>query len=169
MTLNFRFSGKLGSLITSRHAFRSSWNFQKLMQVRYTSNLRTFQVVKNFSILMLNISSVKELLYTYIFWGTLGAWEPMWNFMVFWYCEFLKVSAYLLVKKVLTRFFHLFWIYFRWYYQKKIFYIKITIVPGDIDAKKPRKTFHKLEMKNSFSMLTCEFFIVMSIYGSKCL
>ena len=47
-TLNFRFSGKLGSLITSRHAFRSSWNFQKLMQVRYTSDLRTFQVVKIF-------------------------------------------------------------------------------------------------------------------------
>ena len=40
LTLNFTFSG--------RHAFRSSLNFQKLMQVRYTSDLRTFQVVKIF-------------------------------------------------------------------------------------------------------------------------
>ena len=48
LTLNFTFLGQLGSLITSRHAFRSSWNFQKLMQVRYTSDLRTFQVVKIF-------------------------------------------------------------------------------------------------------------------------
>ena len=44
----------------------------------------------------------------------------------------------------------------------------ITTVPGDIDAKNFRKT-HKLEMKNFFSMLNCEFFIVMSIYGSKLL
>ena len=35
-TLNFTFSSQLDSLITSRHAFRSSWNFQELMQVRYT-------------------------------------------------------------------------------------------------------------------------------------
>ena len=35
-------------VITSRHAFRSSQNFQKLMQARYTSDLRTFQVVNLF-------------------------------------------------------------------------------------------------------------------------
>ena len=46
LTLNFTFSGQLGSLITSKHAFRSSWNFQKLMKVRYTLDLRTFQVVE---------------------------------------------------------------------------------------------------------------------------
>ena len=38
----------LGSLITSKHAFRWSWNFQKLMQDRYTSDLRTFEVAKIF-------------------------------------------------------------------------------------------------------------------------
>ena len=27
-------------------SFRSSWNFQKLLQVRYTSDLRTFEVAK---------------------------------------------------------------------------------------------------------------------------
>ena len=32
--------------------------------------------------------------------------------------------------------------------------------------KKTRKTFHKLHIK-FFSMLHCEFFVVMSIYGSK--
>ena len=122
------------------------------MQVRYTSDLRTFHVVKIFfprsgfhktakkthvecffQFLMLNISSIKKLLHkpSEIQWnitgtlpgklkrkiswalsykilppeitkmweiailgGTLGAWEPMWNSMVFlWFCEFLKVSA----------------------------------------------------------------------------
>ena len=76
-TLNFTFSDQLGS-----HAFRSSWNFQNLMQVRYTSGLSTFQVVKLsfqdhgvhkivkenhverfFQFLMLKISSIKELLH----------------------------------------------------------------------------------------------------------
>ena len=141
LTLNLTFSGQLGSLITSRHAFRSSQNFQKLMQVRYTSDLVTFQVVETFQdqgvhkivkktcrmfffqFLMLSISSVKELLHkpseiqwnisgtlpgklkreipwalSYkilppeitkmweiaIFWGTLGAWEPICNSMVFY-------------------------------------------------------------------------------------
>ena len=57
---------------------------------------------------------------------------------------------------------YIFWIYFSGSYQKKTFYIQITIVPGDI-AKKFRKTFHKLEIKNFFSVLNCEFFIVISI------
>ena len=80
-TQHFKFLGQLGWLITSRHTFRSSWNFQKLMKVRYTFDLRTFQVVKIFfprwgvhktakkkhakhffQFLMLNISSIKELL-----------------------------------------------------------------------------------------------------------
>ena len=36
--------------------------------------------------------------------GTLGAWEPVWNSMVFlWFCEFLKVSASIFwLKTVLT-------------------------------------------------------------------
>ena len=33
------------------------------------------------------------------------------------------------------------------------------MVPGDIDAEKTRKTFHKLHI-NFFSGLNCEFFIV---------
>ena len=44
----FHILGQPGSLITSRHAFRSSWNFQKLIQVRYTSDLRAFQVAEIF-------------------------------------------------------------------------------------------------------------------------
>ena len=44
LTLNFTFSGQLGSLITSRHAFRSSRNFEKLMQVRYTSGYKNFRL-----------------------------------------------------------------------------------------------------------------------------
>ena len=48
LTLNFTYSGQLGSLITSRHAFRLSLNFHKLMQVIYTSDSETFQVVKIF-------------------------------------------------------------------------------------------------------------------------
>ena len=84
MTLSFTFLGQLGSLITSRHAFRSSWNFQKLMQVRYIyfwlkdiSGFENFlskirgliklnkKTMSNvfFQFLMLNISSIKELLH----------------------------------------------------------------------------------------------------------
>ena len=146
MALNFTFSGQLGSLLTSKYAFRWSWIFQKLMQVRYTSDFRTFPYVKIFfprsrgswnckkcpcgmffSILMLNISATKELLHkpSQIHWnttgplsgklkrkiwvgalsykillpeitksweiaifrwergGTLAAWEPKWNSMLF--------------------------------------------------------------------------------------
>ena len=83
MTLNFAYTDQPGSLITSRHAFRSSWNFQKSKQVIYTSELGTFQAVKiffprlvyetswkkkksrmfYFLFLMLSSSSIKELLH----------------------------------------------------------------------------------------------------------
>ena len=83
MSLSFTYSDQLGSLITSRHAFRS-WNFQKSKQVMYTSELGTFQAVKiffprlvyetswkkkkksrmfYFLFLMLSSSSIKELLH----------------------------------------------------------------------------------------------------------
>ena len=42
---------------------------------------------------------------------------------------------------------------------QKTFYVQITMVPGDIDAEKTRKTFRKLHI-NFFSMLNCEFFVV---------
>ena len=80
MTLNYLFSGQLVSLITSGHAFRWSWNLQKLMQVRYTSDLGHFMlwkfsfhdqgahkiakkthVERFFQFLMLNTSSIKKL------------------------------------------------------------------------------------------------------------
>ena len=161
LTLNFTFLGQLGSLITSRHAFRSSWNFQKLMQVRYIyfwlkdiSGFENFlskirgliklnkKTMSNvfFQFLMLNISSIKELLHksseiqwnitetlprklkrkiswalsykilppeitkTWYFWGYLGAWEPVWNSIVFlWFCEFFKVSGSIFwLKTILT-------------------------------------------------------------------
>ena len=79
LTLNFTISGQLGSL---RHAFGWSWNFQKLMQVRYTSDLiRAFRLWKFsfqdqrvhtiekktmwniFSIFAVKYSSTKELLH----------------------------------------------------------------------------------------------------------
>ena len=80
LTLNYLFSGQLVSLITSGHAFRWSWNLQKLMQVRYTSDLGHFMlwkfsfhdqgahkiskkthVERFFQFLMLNTSSIKKL------------------------------------------------------------------------------------------------------------
>ena len=80
LTLSFTFSGQLGSLIISRHAFRWSWSFQKLIQVRYTLDVSISQVVKVmfprlgvykiasrtmcfFQFLMLKMSSIKELLH----------------------------------------------------------------------------------------------------------
>ena len=48
LTPIFTILGQLGSLITSRHGFRWSLDIQKLMQVRYNSDVRTFQVVKVF-------------------------------------------------------------------------------------------------------------------------
>ena len=151
LALNFTFSGQLGSLITSRHAFRSSWNFQKLMQVRYIyfwlkdiSGFENFlskirgliklnkKTMSNvfFQFLMLNISSIKELLHksSEIQWNItetlprklkrkiswalsykilppeitkmweiaiLGAWEPMWNSMVFYdFVNFWKFQSF---------------------------------------------------------------------------
>ena len=85
------------------------------------------------------------------------------------FCEFLKVSASIFwLKTVLTlnQVFSLILNIFQGLSSEKTFYIQITIVPGDIDAKKTRKTFHKLHI-NFFPMLDCEF--VMSIYGSKLL
>ena len=46
--INFRFWGQFRSLTTFRYIFRWSWNFQKSMQVRFTSDLRRFQVAKIF-------------------------------------------------------------------------------------------------------------------------
>ena len=73
-----------------------------------------------------------------------------WFFMILWISE--SFSLYLLVENSFNfkLGFHLFWMYFKRYYQKKTFYVKITIVPGDIDAKKSRKIFDKPEI-NFFS------------------
>ena len=49
--------------------------------------------------------------------------------------------------------------------QKRL-HIHILLVSGDIDAKNPRKTFHKLYVI-FFAMLNYNFFIVMITYGSK--
>ena len=60
------------------------------------------------------------------FWVDFGDLGTNVEFNVFlWFCEFLNLSASLLVKNIfnfkLARFFHLFWIYFRGYHQKKHF------------------------------------------------
>ena len=103
LTLNFTFSGQLESLITSRHAFRSSWNFQGLMQVRYTAghfrlwkfsfqHQEVHKIVKKthvehfFQFLMLNISSIKELLHkpSEIQWNITGTLPGKLKRKIFW-------------------------------------------------------------------------------------
>ena len=77
-------------------------------------------------------------------------WEPgnqcgiQWFFMILWISE--SFSLYLLVKNSFD-FKLVFFTYFEytlWVIIKKTFYIQITIVPGDIDPKKTRKTSHKI-------------------------
>ena len=102
----------------------------------------------SYKILPSEITKTQEIA---IFGGTLGTWEPMWNWIVF----------YLLVKNSFNFklgffnyfFFSLIFIYFfttSVLSSEKTFYIQITMVPGDTDAKKTRKTFHKLHI-NFFS------------------
>ena len=55
-----------------------------------------------------------------IFGGVFGAWETMWNLMVFlWFHEFLEVSVSIFWLEIISTL-NLFWIYFRGYHQKKI-------------------------------------------------
>ena len=86
--------------------------------------------------------------------GTFGTWEPMFNSMVFYdFVNFESFSLYLLVKNSFNfklGFFTCFE-YISAGIIRKTFCIQITIVPGDIDAKKTRKTFHKLQIYNFFS------------------
>ena len=107
----------------------------------------------SYKILPSEITKTQEIA---IFGGTLGTWEPMWNWIVF----------YLLVKNSFNFklgffnyfFFSLIFIYFfttSVLSSEKTFYIQITMVPGDTDAKKTRKTFHKLHINFFFSRLNC--------------
>ena len=103
------------------------------------------------------------------FWGYFGGLGTNVEFNGFlWFCEFLKVSASVFwLKTVITlNQVSLILNVFQEVSSEKTSYVQITIVTGDIDVKKTRKTFHNFHMK-LFSMLNCEFFIVMSIYGSK--
>ena len=77
------------------------------------------------------------------FGGTLGGLETNVEFHVFfWFYEFLKVSASIFwLKTVQTSFLSLILNIFQGVPSENIFYVQITIVPGDIDAKKTRKTF----------------------------
>ena len=118
---------------------------------------------------LINISSIKELLHKFLGVHPLSYYSPKsrkhkkllffvvrWApgnqcgiscfFMILWISESF-FSLYLLVKNSFNfRFFHLFSIYFRGYYQKKTFYVQITKVPGDTEAKKTKKTC-KLHIK----------------------
>ena len=118
---------------------------------------------------LINISSIKELLHKFLGVHPLSYYPPKsrkhkkllffvvrWGpgnqcgiscfFMILWISESF-FSLYLLVKNSFNfRFFHLFSIYFRGYYQKKTFYVQITKVPGDTEAKKTKKTC-KLHIK----------------------
>ena len=84
------------------------------------------------------------------FWGYFGGLGTNVQFNGFlWFHEFLKVSASIFwLKTVLT----LNWVFsfifntFQGISSEKTFYVQITIVPGDIDAKKTRKAFHKLHI-----------------------
>ena len=69
--------------------------------------------------------------------------------MVFYdFVNFWSFSLYLLVKTVLTSnyVFSIILNIFQGVSSEKTFYVQITILPGDIDAKKTRKTFHKLHI-----------------------
>ena len=73
------------------------------------------------------------------------------------FCEFLKVPVSIFwLKTVLTSnyVFSLILNIFQGVSSEKTFYVQITIMPGDIDAKKTRKTIHKLHII-FFSMLNC--------------
>ena len=95
LTLNFTFSGQLGSLITSTHAFRSLWNSS-------TRNTKK----KNFLGFILqditpwNHKNVRNCYFGGYFRG-LGTNVEFHAFL--WFCEFLKVSASIFwLKIVLT-------------------------------------------------------------------
>ena len=67
--------------------------------------------------------------------------------MILWISE--SFSLYLLVKNSFN-FKVGFFTYFEYISgvsSEKTFYVQITIVPSDTDAKKTRKTFHKLHIK----------------------
>ena len=74
----------------------------------------------------------------------------MWNSMVFY--DFVNFGRFQFKLGFFT--------YFEYpvVSSKKTLYVQITIVTDDIDAKKPRKTFHKLYIKY-FLNAYCEFFI----------
>ena len=90
-----------------------------------------------------------------LFWGVLlgpgNQCGIQWFFMILWISE--SFSLYLLVKNSFN--FKLgFFTCFEYTSAgiiRKTFCIQITIVPGDIDAKKTRKTFHKLQIYKFFS------------------
>ena len=81
--------------------------------------------------------------------GTLGAWEPMWNSMAYDFLDFWKFQPLSFLVKNRFNFKLGFFTYLEYISGgiiKKTFYIQITIAPGNIDAKKTRKTLHKLHI-----------------------
>ena len=77
-----------------------------------------------------------------------GLYPTRYYYRFLWFFELLKVSAAIFcLKTVLTLNYvcSLILNILQWYYQKKTFYVQITMVLGDIDAKKTRKqTSHKI-------------------------
>ena len=118
---------------------------------------RKISLALSYKILPLEITRTWEIA---ILGGTLGG--PGNQCGIQWFCHdfvnFWKFQSILLVKNSVSRRYH----------QKKTCYIQIIIVPDNTDAKKTRKTFHKLRIR-FFLMLNCKFFIITSIYGSKLL
>ena len=95
----------------------------------------------------LSLQKREKLLFLGVLWGPGSQCGIPWFFMILWISE--SFSLYLFVK---NRFnfklgFYTYFEYISWDIITKTFYIQITIVSGDIDVKKARKTFHKLHIK----------------------
>ena len=89
----------------------------------------------------------ERLLFWEVLWGSGNQCGIEWFFMILWISE--SFSLYLLVKNSFNfkRGFFTYFEYISGGIIRKTFYIQITMVPGNIDAKKTRKTFHKLQIK----------------------
>ena len=100
----------------------------------------------SYKILPPEITKTWEIALLGIFWGRGNKVEFNVFFMIFWISE--SFSLYLLVKNSFN-FKVGFFTYFEYISgvsSEKTFYVQILIVTGDIEAKKTRKTSHKLHI-----------------------
>ena len=115
----------------------------------------------SYMILPLKSQKCEKLLFLGVVWRPGNQCGIPWFFMILWISE--KSSLYLLVRNSFN--FKLFFfslILNKWYHQKKHFTFRLPVIFMQKRAEKPSTNFTLI----FFSMCHCEFFIVMSIYGS---